>query len=450
MDLRPYNLSQDQLVRAAELAVSGLICYQPFIFSDNLITGAGYEFAKVKEGAGMIYCPQLPPSTTTYKNAKRHLIDPAILDEFRNYNDSLRVLYESMLDLIVEKVGDPRDLTYADVGSCTGYFPLSLAKRGAKEAVGYDVVDYAPTYELLNQILGTNAKFKRAAYDHELGTVPGAGTFDVVLSIALLVHMSDPLRHLAFLGKIARKALFVWTFTSNAEEDEMVNRYTSINRYYETARFPYCFDMTQLSPGLLRRSLEAMGFTEIHLLQPRPDGMPASCFNRHRGYLAIRPQEWAEGSFVPRPYWTADSFAIADPLPHIIETIGNYNIVLYKQRFYAFPHGLSPFGSETADLMALPGVISHAFLDELRRVVRQTIDQSVGRVVHSPHQVEAIADYNIIEYLGRYHAIPQWLGPFQVDKVDLTVMPGIISHDDLDELRVAVRKAIDERGGESQ
>jgi hypothetical protein len=40
---------------------------------------------------------------------------------------------------------------------------------------------------------------------------------------------------------------------------------------------------------LLRKSLEEMGFTEIHEIANRPDGMPEEWFRLHRGYLALRP-----------------------------------------------------------------------------------------------------------------------------------------------------------------
>jgi hypothetical protein len=33
-----------------------------------------------------------------------------------------------------------------------------------------------------------------------------------------------------------------------------------------------------------------MGFTQIHPIANRPDGMPDEFFRQHRGYLAIRPQ----------------------------------------------------------------------------------------------------------------------------------------------------------------
>jgi len=292
LDLRQYKNTEAQLTEATELACQGLICYQPFEFSDELITGAGYEFAKIEEGAGMVYTKNLPPSIDPNSDGvKRHLIDPAILPEFQSYNRKLDALYQSMVELIVDKVGDPRKLTFADVGSCTGYFPLVFSQLGAKESVGFDAVDYSRTYNLLNDILGTNADFRNFPYRGDIGGIEGAGTFDVVCSIAVLVHLSDPLAHLAFLGQTARKALFVWTWTSEDTDEEMTIEYKSVNRYYEHSSFPFCFDVMQISPGLLRRSLELMGFTEIHELKNKPDGMPDHWFDRHRGFLAIRPEE---------------------------------------------------------------------------------------------------------------------------------------------------------------
>lgn len=301
MDLRPYQPSREQIQEASELACRGLICYQPFEFSDGLITGAGYEFAKVAEGAGMVYLKDLPPRVDRASDfVQRHLIAPEILNEFRDFNRRLAVLYDSIIDLIVEKIGDPKALTFADVGSCTGYFPYSFALRGAKRAVGFDAVDYRRAYRLMNSILRTKAEFRHQAYNSESGAIRNAGTFDVCTSIAVLVHLSDPLQHLAFLGKMARRALFVWTYTSENEEDHLAIHYQSQNRYYKSTRFPYCFDVMQISPALLRRSLELMGFTEIHQLKNCPAGMPDYWFERQRGYLAIRPNS-AKLSWGPEP-----------------------------------------------------------------------------------------------------------------------------------------------------
>ena len=245
------------------------------------------------------------------------MIDPAKFEQFADYNQRLRVLYEIFIDEIAERVGPINRLSFLDVGCCSGYFPVSFAHRGSPLAVGFDRIDYTPTFELLNGIVGTNARFVHKPYRgvkfipggrlrwlrvlrHELAelspfkhwtTRKNSGIpeqFDIVISIAVLVHLSDPLQHLAYLGELARKAILVWTYTSQ-EENDLLIRYQSHNRYYPDDKFPYCFDVMQISPPLLRKSLELMGFTEIHQIQNRPEGMPDYWFNQQRGYLAIRP-----------------------------------------------------------------------------------------------------------------------------------------------------------------
>ena len=178
-----------------------------------------------------------------------------------------------MIGLVTDNLGYPSKLTFADVGSCTGYFPLAFSQLGVKESVRFDSVDYSRTYNLMNDILVTDADFRNIPYRGDIGGIEGAGTFDVVFSIAVLVHLSDPLAHLGFLGRTARKALLVWAYTTEHADDDMIIEYKSVNRYYEHSSFLFCFDVMQISPGLLRRSLELMGFTEIHKLKNRPDGM---------------------------------------------------------------------------------------------------------------------------------------------------------------------------------
>ena len=316
MDLRPYKPSPAQIELATDLACRGLLCYQPFIFSDELQTGAGFEFAQIAEFAGLVYCPNPPKKYRGNRDVERHLIDPAKFEQFAEYNQRLRVLYETFIEEIEKHVAPIDRLTFVDIGCCSGYFPISFSRRGSPLAVGFDRVDYGPSFNLLNEIVGTKARFVHRPYRGEtivptrrdrLKRFVSAVTelnpfsqrqktennglpeqFDVVMSIAVLVHLSDPLQHLAYLGQLARKAILVWTFTSQ-EENDLVIRYQSYNRYYTEDKFPYCFDVMQISPPLLRKSLELMGFTEIHQLQNRPDGMPDYWFNQQRGYLAIRP-----------------------------------------------------------------------------------------------------------------------------------------------------------------
>lgn len=312
MDLRPHKPTLAQIERATEFACRGLLCYQPFVFSGGLQTGAGFEFVRGAEFAGLVYCPDPPAKYRGRKDVERFLIDPAHYVAFADCNQRLRVLYETFIDEIERRVGPIDRHTFADIGCCSGYFPLSFARRGSPLAVGYDRVDYRETFDLLNEILGTRARFVHQPYRAEKfiprgrlhwlrvlrqglaswfaprGPVPVRERYDVVVSIAVLVHLSDPLQHLAYLGELARKAILVWTLTSN-QENELTIEYLSSNRYYPEDRFPYCFDVMRISPGLLRKSFEQMGFTEIHEIKNRSDGMPDEWFNKHRGYLAIRP-----------------------------------------------------------------------------------------------------------------------------------------------------------------
>lgn len=318
MDLRPYKPTHGQLELATDLACRGLLCYQPFILSDDLQTGAGFEFAQKAEFAGLVYCPNPPLKYRGNRDVERFLIDPAKFEQFAEYNQRLKVLYETFIDEIENRVGPINRLSFLDVGCCSGYFPLSFALRGSPLAVGFDRVDYSATFELLNDILGTNARFVYKPYrgkefvpGNRVGWLKGLRhrleelnpfkvqyqnpndeylptQFDVVISIAVLVHLSDPLHHLAYLGELARKAILIWTFTSG-EESDLVIRFHSYNRYYPEDKFPFCFDVMQISPPLLRKSLELMGFTEIHQIRNQPQGMPDYWFNQQRGYLAIRP-----------------------------------------------------------------------------------------------------------------------------------------------------------------
>lgn len=317
MDLRAHRRSPAHVGRAVDLVGRGLLCYQPFIFSDDFETGAGLEFVSA-EFDGMVYMANPPQRYLDSPEIRRFLIDPAKREQFSDGNRRLRALYESFIDAVEAKLGPASGYSFAEVGCCSGYFPVSFARRGSPRAVGFDRVDYAPSFDLLNSILGTKARFVHRPYRvagevargrlkwlralrREFGTLVqsmrhpwlgiggGPGRFDVVFSIAVLVHLSDPLEHLAYLGQMARKALLVWTSTLD-DENAMTIRYEASNRYYREDRFPYCFDVVKMSPALLRRSLELMGFTEIHPIANRPDGMPDDFFRVHRGYLAIRPQ----------------------------------------------------------------------------------------------------------------------------------------------------------------
>jgi hypothetical protein len=262
MDLRSHRPSAGQLKRARDLAIRGLINYQPFVFADHLETGVALEFER-GEYVGLIHCPDIEAERLAASPELRRLVvRPEDAEAFRLANGRLRRLYDGIADALCAAVGDVAAASFLDVGCNAGYFPLSFRLRGARWAGGCDRQDYAEAFALLNAVLATDAEFIASSYDPLQHQLPGVEPADVVISMAVLCHLSDPLWHLARLGALARRALFVWTLV-NPDEGHSI-RYGEARQHYRDDPFPVCFDdNVSLSMGLLRRSFELMGFRSI-------------------------------------------------------------------------------------------------------------------------------------------------------------------------------------------
>lgn len=278
MDLRSQT-SPSQLDRAKRLSMSGLLNYQPFRLADDFYCGAGLSVVQgFRADPPTVYCPTLDPAMSDY--AASALASSADKDEFLAANDRLAKFYDGMLQQIIEHLGGVAGSSVLDVGCNAGYFPISLSRAGAARAVGYDRVDYKKTMALLNEICGTKAQFRLWDYD---GGLTAGEKHDVVLSIAVLVHLSDPLRHLAWLGSAAKRALFV--LTPCHRDDDLSIRYHTVNRYYSN-QFPNCFDVTTVSRKLLRLAFEQMGFSKIFEISTAP--MSEHWQGAHLALLGLR------------------------------------------------------------------------------------------------------------------------------------------------------------------
>ena len=146
------------------------------------------------------------------------------------------------------------------------------------------------------------------------GSLTAPEQYDLVLSVAVLVHLSEPLRHLAWLGSSARKALMVFTPFHRATQyaalrqspplhpsDQSASRvsapnaaldysikFHTVNCYYEHDKFPQCFDVTTVSEQLLRLAFEKMGFTRIIDITAAENTMPPGWAGVHLGLLGLR------------------------------------------------------------------------------------------------------------------------------------------------------------------
>jgi SAM-dependent methyltransferase len=280
MDFR--GIASPKHVQAARrLAFRGLLNYQPFTFSERLAVGSGLSIlAGHARETPSIYCPDASAGDADPEFLSRQVAtDPG---PFFEANAAMRRFYDGLVEEVIGALGSVERQTVLDVGCNSGYFPLAFARRGAI-ARGLDSEDYSDTIKLLNSICGTKVRFDRWRYD---GATQADSRFDLVLSVAVLVHLSEPLRHLAWLGSAARRALLV--LTPCHAEDDLSIRFHAANRYYTDARFPGCFDVTTVSQRLLRFSLEKMGFNRIVDLSAPSRSMPPHWTRDHLALLGIR------------------------------------------------------------------------------------------------------------------------------------------------------------------
>jgi hypothetical protein len=290
LDLRKFIKDKTHVETARQLAIRGLLNYQPWIFSDDFETGVGLEWSE-GQFSGLVYYPDIDRSLLEGSpELRRLIIDPARYKEFHEANVKLRQLYDGIVDAICKKVGDVRQLSFLDVGCNTGYLPQSFALLGAREAAGCDREGYfAETFDLLNAVLGTKARFYKSFYNPLSREIEGIREHDVVLSMAVLCHLSDPLTHIKCLGNIAGKALFVWTLVN--EDEGYSIRFGEPQGHYKQDSFPLCFDNEiTISEKLLQRSLELLGFRHVFEIPARDSSLPSFGWRgcSLRGFLGIR------------------------------------------------------------------------------------------------------------------------------------------------------------------
>jgi SAM-dependent methyltransferase len=280
MDLR-NRVSREQVDRAKLLAVRGLLNYQPFHFADEFSVGAGLSIE-----SGLMGDPPLVDIADPERYANDAFRDRYVVREgdraaFQLANGRMRSLYDGLVDDLVAALGGVQGKTILDVGCNCGYFAVSLAQRGAARVVGLDQEPYGDTVALLNEICGTTVEFRQWSYD---GSLQAPEQFDLVVSVAVLVHLSEPLRHLTWLGSAAREAL--WVFSPSPENAELSVQFHAVNRYYDHP-WPYCFDAVTVSRPLLRFAFEQMGFVHTEV-PPRLGTMSANWRGAHASLLGRR------------------------------------------------------------------------------------------------------------------------------------------------------------------
>lgn len=268
MDLRTFGITREEALQGVQL-----FDYQPFILSDDIQTGVAYEWLYPEEARSRYVAHREQMTATEWQH-------------FCNANGSLRSMYDDWIEEITRAV--PQAKTALDIACNSGYFLQKLALKGYTECKGYDILDKTEAFAFLNRVLGTNAQFIHRSYDSWKHTIPDCSPADVVVASAILLHISDPLYFLKFLGDMTKKVLFLFTRVVEAEEYVIIYG-TPPNRYVTDAPFPLGFDNNNyISSGLLDYSLRQVGFREIIELPHKNTWVSEQVMGIKRVYLCLK------------------------------------------------------------------------------------------------------------------------------------------------------------------
>lgn len=156
--------------------------------------------------------------------------------------------------------------SFLDIASATGRFSFALADAGAGSVLGVEIrreqVDQA---ELLRRLDG---RFANVRFEHEPTSADDPAfregeSYDVVLSMGLLYHLTDPVTHLRVLRRLAREAVLVETLTHARERDywllELEDPQGITKAWGGVSWIPHYADV----PELLRR----VGFSSVEVIE---------------------------------------------------------------------------------------------------------------------------------------------------------------------------------------
>ncbi|MBS0154074.1 MAG: hypothetical protein JSS38_05760 [Nitrospira sp.] len=272
MDLRKFGITQNQVQAAREC-----LNYQPFILSDEIITGVAYSWLHHQDGGRRAY------------GLHEFVFDRSVEaeDVWRKAYDAnrrLATMYDCFLDHIAERFPG---CSLADMACNNGYFVVGAALRGLRTCTGFDRADYSSSVSFLCSLTGVDVEFRHRSYDSWNHTVQDFAPHDIVVASQIMQHLSDPLYFLSFVASRAKKALLL--FTGMGDTDEFLVYYQQPNRFYTDAKFPVCFDNdVGLSRGLLFKSLDMLGFDEIIEIPWQESWLRKSWYGSQKVLLCMR------------------------------------------------------------------------------------------------------------------------------------------------------------------
>ena len=169
------------------------------------------------------------------------------------------------VDELVRQVGAVDDVL--DIASATGRFSFEVALLGAKRVRGVEIrAEQVAQAELLRQaderLQGLAVSFEHVTASADDGDFLAGEDYDVVLSMGLLYHLTNPVQHMRNLARLARRAALVYTLAHRqmrgAWELQVEDASFVTKAVGEISWIPHFADV----PELLRKA----GFARVTLL----------------------------------------------------------------------------------------------------------------------------------------------------------------------------------------
>ena len=131
--------------------------------------------------------------------------------------------------------------------------------------------------------------------------------------------------------------------------------------------------------------------------------------------------------------------------PILVSSYKDYNFVRYGEILYGVPQMLGPLDLQKAKDRSTPGILTAETLDELKRKVDDVILSTSEPSILSPPQpvlVSSYKEYNFVRYGDILYGVPQSLGALDLQKEKDCSTPGILTAENLDELKKKVEDVI--------
>ena len=269
MDLRKFPAVKD----ISEQEIMSLWWYQPYIFSDDIVTG-------------------IPPQWFM-KGIDQSIVKRSELgrkfNRFWDLSTRTAKMYEDWSIALTEM--SHVDLSQAsafEIGCNTGSMLFSLKERGVETCVGIDrSSEVARQRTILRDITGIHGvDFRSGGWSSESHSIQGlqdSEQFDLVICTAVAQHISDPLHLIRELASRTKKALLLHTWAGTFNMGMTIRYMPAAHHEKWGDVFPNQFD-TQVSKKLLKYSLKECGFKEVIQLQYSRKWLPWSWY---RGFSTV-------------------------------------------------------------------------------------------------------------------------------------------------------------------